>query len=77
MLEHLRFQVLEHHVCVTQAVVRSHTLHVALSCTLVTPSDFPVEGHDGTEGVTFWNQSKLSWGLSIHFAEGLHFLLLD
>ena len=68
MLKHLTLQVFEHHVGEAELLVRGHVLGVW---------KFSIESHDGSEGVTLWNQSQLTWGKVVILTMTVHLSLLD
>ena len=53
---------------VTELLVRGHVFGVR---------EFAIERHDRTEGVTFRNQSQLTWGKVVILTMTVHFSLLD
>lgn len=67
VLEHLRLQVLKHHVRHRKLLVCRHVLSVG---------QLSVERHDGSKGITFWNETKLAWCKVVIVAVTVHFGLL-
>lgn len=81
MLKHLRLQVFEHHVSISQTVISSDSFQWLVSLVLCGSGGstryLSVEGHNGAECVSLGDQSELAWCLLIVLAESLHLLLFD
>ena len=68
MLIHLALQILEHHMSEAKFLVCSHILGMR---------QLSVKGHDRSESVSLWNQSKFARGKVMIFTMAIHFALLD
>ena len=68
VLEHLRLQVLQHHVPRAQLLVRCHILSMR---------QLPIEGHDWSERVTLRHQPELSRCEVMVLTMAIHFSLFD
>ena len=68
VLEHLRFQVLQHHVPRAQLLIRCHVLSMR---------QLPIEGHDWSERVTLWHQTELARCEVMVLTVAIHFSLFN
>ena len=68
VLEHLRLQILEHHVPRAQLFVRRHILRVR---------QLSVEGHDRSERVSLGHQAEFPGSEIMILTVAVHFALLD